>query len=705
MKIPVDLLQEKAPQNISKAIIEKFDSGTKTPAKANPVIRRKEMLESVALEDPAVAFERYMGDNNLLPINYLQLGYLRSRAIGRLTYLDVTEGRPAVATGFLISPDLVMTNHHVFGQINSFQNPLIEFDYEYDLNGREKTKVVFELSTQKCFYANKDLDMAIIGVSNLDLTGKHSINTRGYLVLNPDYGKADVGDFASIIQHPNGETLQIGLRENEIDNIDDPVFLKYQTDTARGSSGSPVFNDQWQVLALHSAGVAKRNAQGDYVDKDNQPIPIINGKVDAERIVWETNRGVRVSAMMTGLRNDQSISNHPLVAQLFTATYTDEKPLAFLSLPETENESRPGTARVTVSTLPLPIAQPVYFNIILGGAQQPFISGLPLNGIAGTMIGTSALDLEKKIEDEMDYSDCKGFDEYFMTDHTPMPVPGTRLKRKIAFLLSNPDAYVLKYHHYSTIHHAIRCMPVVSAINIYGKRRYAALEGRNDKWFRDRRIDFDVQLTDDFYAYSGMDRGHMARREDAEWGSNIAFAERAANMTCCYTNACPQVPELNRAKYGYYGEWGRIESEILEKGVVKEQGQESRICVYNGPIFDEDDRHFKGIQIPLQFFKIVVWRNADLEMKATAFKLSQEKLVSDIEWEELRFDEVFVHRQCSIEEIERLTDLSFPKVKDWDTFEAADPGEHERLIDAASLENLILDNASSNSVRRHPHVE
>ena len=67
-----------------------------------------------------------------------------------------------------------------------------------------------------------------------------------------------------------------------------------------------------------------------------------------------------------------------------------------------------------------------------------------------------------------------------------------------------------------------------------------------DKWFRDRRIDLDIQLNEEYYTKSGFDRGHMSRREDAEWGSPISFAEKAANMTCAYTNACPQVAELNR---------------------------------------------------------------------------------------------------------------------------------------------------------------
>src|SRR6185295_13980656 len=124
---------------------------------------------------------------------------------------------------------------------------------------------------------------------------------------------------------------------------------------------------------------------------------------------------------------------------------------------------------------------------------------------------------EKKFEDELDFSDCAGFDAHFMGVYIPMPVPSPALKNRLAFLKGSASAYTLKYHHFSTIHHAVRRVPIVSGINVHGKYRYAELnaEGsRVDHWYRDNRIDYDVQLNDEFYAKSGFDKGHLARRED-----------------------------------------------------------------------------------------------------------------------------------------------------------------------------------------------
>ena len=58
----------------------------------------------------------------------------------------------------------------------------------------------------------------------------------------------------TIVQHPGGEKKQIALRENRIVDVLD-AFLHYEADTEPGSSGSPVFDDGWEVVALHHASV------------------------------------------------------------------------------------------------------------------------------------------------------------------------------------------------------------------------------------------------------------------------------------------------------------------------------------------------------------------------------------------------------------------------------------------------------------------
>ena len=170
--------------------------------------------------------------------------------------------------------------------------------------------------------------------------------------------------------------------------------------------------------------------------------------------------------------------------------------------------------------------------------------------------------------------------------HISMPVPSARLRKKLAFLKDALASFTLKYHHFSTIVHALRRVPVVSAVNVNGKLRCTALgsASRKDRWLRDSRIDHDAQLDDRWYDKSGFDKGHLSRREDAEWGTSMALAKAAADLTCYYANAVPQVPAFNRAMMGYNGQWGQLENRLLEAGVEKESDRSARICVFSGPV-------------------------------------------------------------------------------------------------------------------------
>jgi V8-like Glu-specific endopeptidase len=69
------------------------------------------------------------------------------------------------------------------------------------------------------------------------------------LAANP----VEKGQRVNIIQHPAGLPKQVSFQNNFVEYSDHQV-VQYLTSTLRGSSGSPVFNDEWEVVALHHAG-------------------------------------------------------------------------------------------------------------------------------------------------------------------------------------------------------------------------------------------------------------------------------------------------------------------------------------------------------------------------------------------------------------------------------------------------------------------
>ena len=678
MKLPVDLL-EKAESEFQKDSAQIADIQLEIASNDALVLDgrahrelRRTMIAATAREPVDIALERYIGTNDLLPINYLAIGSMQARAVGRIRYFDKQARKTAFATGFMVSPDIMMTNHHVFpvkdvdGFVAVADDANIEFNYEYDTSGNPGEPVVHALDPNAFFHSSKDLDLALVAVRPADISGRHQLSQQGYLVLNGDLGKSGTGESATIIQHPDGQQKQIALRSNEIIDNSLADVIVYKSDTAPGSSGAPVFNSEWQVIALHSAGVAKKDPQGNYLDKDGNKIPVIQGSIDEARIVWLSNRGVRVSAIMKHLKATPGVATHPL-GQIFSSpAYTDSRSFVALSDPkplETERD----LAQPAAAAPAAPSAAPVEIRITIGGGPV-VVTSTP---VSGPELGSPAIfEAEKKLEDDQDFTTCSGYEADFLDDRIPMPKPGEKLRKKLAFLKDNPSAYVLKYHHYSTMQHAVRRVPVVSAINVPRKFRYAALgkESRKDKWLRDNRIDFDAQLDDKWYVKSGFDKGHLSRREDAEWGTNMALAKTAADMTCSYANAAPQVPALNRAIFGHHGKWGTLEQKLLEEGIKLEEGKSSRISIFAGPLFEEDDPVYASVQVALSFFKIVAWYKDDA-LQATAFRLSQEKLVGKIEFEELRFDELLKTEQKPIAWIEKATGLQFPSVlKKADTF-------------------------------------
>ena len=56
----------------------------------------------------------------------------------------------------------------------------------------------------------------------------------------------------NILQHPGGKPKRLAMRNNAVARIDDNL-IAYWTDTDYGSSGAPVFDDSWRVVAVHRA--------------------------------------------------------------------------------------------------------------------------------------------------------------------------------------------------------------------------------------------------------------------------------------------------------------------------------------------------------------------------------------------------------------------------------------------------------------------
>ncbi len=260
------------------------------------------------------ALERVIGQNELLAAAFFSRGYLASRAVGRVVVKNGLGQTRGYGTGFMISPRLMMTNNHVLRSAGSAATSLIEFDYALGLDGNPMVPVRFQLDPSAFFETSIPLDYSIVAVTPVNQEGDR-LEARGWINLIAESGKAIVGEPINIIQHPGGERQQIAFRGNKILRTDGD-FLIYSTDTKRGSSGSPAMNDQWQLAALHHAGVPKKDANGNWLKKDGNIYR--KGIDDPETVEWIANEGVRISRIVSDVRG-RSLS--PAAGDLFEAAF------------------------------------------------------------------------------------------------------------------------------------------------------------------------------------------------------------------------------------------------------------------------------------------------------------------------------------------------------------------------------------------------
>lgn len=226
--------------HIADALLQLVDElSSRTTAAERPFL-----TPSVTLTPPAnSSLEQIIGANNLKSIAWLQKAIAVANSVCRV----VTPR--GLGSGFLIAPSCVMTNHHVLSQPDVASQSYVEFNFQEDLFGDLQEPSRYRLLGEG-FFADPELDFCIVRVKS-----HHSLpelKTWGTLMLSAD-PPPEVGEHVSIIQHPGGGAKQIALTANQVVNIFD-YRLQYTTDTLPGSSGSPVFNDDWKVVALHRAG-------------------------------------------------------------------------------------------------------------------------------------------------------------------------------------------------------------------------------------------------------------------------------------------------------------------------------------------------------------------------------------------------------------------------------------------------------------------
>jgi V8-like Glu-specific endopeptidase len=217
--------------------IPQWRAGARTTRSTALAIDQK---ESQTTARAIITQEKLIEENNLRPIAFLELGLKLASSVAQVQVTNKGTG-----TGFLIGAGLLVTNNHVLESYNDAARARARFNYQLDTAGRLMQSEYFACRPDLFFYTNVALDYSLVSVEG------NPGNRYGVIPIGSARPRA--GDRVAIIQHPMGEPKQIALVDNEIEYVDN-VVAQYLTDTLPGSSGSPVFNEAWELVALHHSG-------------------------------------------------------------------------------------------------------------------------------------------------------------------------------------------------------------------------------------------------------------------------------------------------------------------------------------------------------------------------------------------------------------------------------------------------------------------
>jgi endonuclease G, mitochondrial len=674
-------------KELLEEVFERYDTiqkNKKTNQKKAPIseVRLRTMISNT-LDTPQEAFEKIRNNNNLAPISFLLRGFEVGQSVGLICDTTQDPDNEAIGTAFLIAPNLLLTNNHVIEEIEMAENYALRMNYQRDLNGQIEPFYDFRLRPDLLFVTNQDLDFTIVAVGNFDTKNKVEIAEFGYLKLLGDKGKISEGEFCTVIQHPAGRPKQIVMFENEVTSTSHPDFLLYQTDTISGSSGSPVFNYEWVVVALHHAGVPTEKVLQELAEK------VEENSFDREK---NANEGVRISAIVKYLKeNEEDCYNQIYKAAMAKIDQTLPRNPYKYARPTGQNElleSIENKKEITIFNNQINVfdmettSNVIRFNlpleIRLGAFDTQFIVESADN---------DSLEKRKKkkkktpptppVEDDrqLNPSGRNGYNANFLSQQINLVDLYAPFKQKgtVAPLLAGAEDE-LKYMHFSNVMHKKRRMCIITGVNIDGSKTVAVTRG-NDNWLIDARMSPSFQLGNSVYANNDLDRGHMVRRQDPIWGTE-SDARQANEDTFFFTNACPQHKDLNQKT------WLELEDYVLKSA----DNHDLKVSVFTGPILDENYVQYREALVPAQFYKIVAMIKKDGKPSVTGYVLSQKDLISGLE--RVQSDFVFGQfktYQVSLSKIAEMTGLDLEKLKKFDPLK----GDLESLpIEIESAQDL-----------------
>lgn len=179
-----------------------------------------------------------------------------------------------LGTGFAVANNLVLTCHHVLPSDELAEGSEVWFDFRLDETGRLMAGRAYQIKRVLSRSSERELDYVLLEI-NPDVDGHYC---EYFLTLCPV--EVEKGQPTYIIQHPDGLTQKIVLQDNLVTFVSHRLNrVYYLTNTTGGSSGAPVCNANWDVVALHHSGAPNPPLDSSPIIRGNEGI-LINSIIE-----------------------------------------------------------------------------------------------------------------------------------------------------------------------------------------------------------------------------------------------------------------------------------------------------------------------------------------------------------------------------------------------------------------------------------------
>jgi endonuclease G len=548
-------------------------------------------------------------------------------AVGRVE-LPGNPTKPYSGTGFIVGPNLLMTNRHVAADFSSGvgsqelrflpgQPSAMDFVQERE----PRPGIVVEV--KQVVMVHPFWDMALLRVDGLP-PGRaplglvvapppdgDDIAVIGYPAFSP-YNDAKLqaeifGGVFNVKRLQPGKLKGIQATKSFGKTVD---AVGHDASTLGGNSGSAVIHTATgNVVALHFAG--------NYL-KMNYAVP-----------AWELARDSRI--VDAGVNFVGPAPGGDPWAAWWTSPESLPPPVAppgpALAPPRPVEPPRPvappapatggGVVELTI---------PLHITVRLG---EPVAAAAVAPRPATETVAAAEAPAKLRVEPSPDYERRRGYDPLFLGGGARVDLPVLPLDHRDDVSANGWDAdpqtrHLLPYHHFSVCLRKSRRLAWFVAVNVDGRREVPMQRNwfDRDTWHYDPRLPRTDQVGNEFYG-TPYDRGHLVRRLDPVWGAGFEEGKAANDDTFHWTNCSPQHKDFNRED----SLWAGIEDYVLKNAQLRDLA----VTVITGPVFRAADPVVEKVRVPLEFWKVVAMVRSDGKLAATAYLLSQADLVAAAE--------------------------------------------------------------------------